>query len=221
MNKVTTVKEAVQRLKSGDTVLIGGFLQSGAPETILQGVLNYSDAKDLTIVSNDTGTSEMTTIKIMQQGRVKKVITSYIGANPVTGQMLMDNPESVELSPQGTLAERIRCGGAGIAAFYTPVGVGTIVEKGKEKRTFNGVDYLLETNIRGNIAFIKATIADKEGNCFLKGSTKNFNAIMARAADYVVVEAEQIVEVGELDHELVTIPGLFIDAIVQSEGQNG
>jgi len=135
--------------------------------------------------------------------------------------MLMDNPESVELSPQGTLAERIRCGGAGIAAFYTPVGVGTIVEKGKEKRTFNGVDYLLETNIRGNIAFIKATIADKEGNCFLKGSTKNFNAIMARAADYVVVEAEQIVEVGELDHELVTIPGLFIDAIVQSEGQNG
>ncbi|NLB60898.1 MAG: CoA transferase subunit A, partial [Clostridiales bacterium] len=179
MNKVTTVKEAVKRLKSGDTLLVGGFLKSGAPETILEGVLNHNDATDLTIVSNDSGTVEMNTIKIMQQGRVKKVIASYIGLNPATGQMLMDNPDSVELCPQGTLAERIRAGGAGIVAFYSPVGVGTIVENGKEKRNFNGKDYLLETSLRGNVAFIKATIADKAGNCFLKGSTKSFNSVMA------------------------------------------
>jgi len=217
MSKVTTATEAVKAVRDGDTLLVGGFLTAGSPETLLEKLLTESTARGLTVVSNDTGTEHTNMIKIMKQGRVVKVHGSYIGANPVTGQMLIDDPDSVVLYPQGTLAEKIRAGGAGIAAFYTPVGVGTVVEKGKEKRTFDGKEYLLETALRGNVAFIKATIADKAGNCFMRGSTKNFGAIMARAADYVVAEAEKIVEVGELDPELVTVPGIFVDAVVPSD----
>lgn len=217
MEKLTTAAEAVKNVKDGDTLLVGGFLTAGSPETLIKTLLEESAVKDLTVVSNDTGTTETNMLKVMQQGRVARVHASYIGANPMTGQMLIDNPDSVTLYPQGTLAEKIRCGGAGIAGFYTPVGVGTVVEEGKEKRTFDGREYLLETALRGNIAFVKATVADKSGNCFMRGATKNFNALMARAADYVIAEAESIVDIGELDPELVTLPGIFVDALVQSE----
>lgn len=219
MNKVTTTAEAVKRVQDGDTLFVGGFLTSGIPETLLEALYIKSNAKNLTVVSSDTGTVESHMIQIMQQGRVKKVFASYIGANPVTGQMLMDNPDSVILFPQGTLAEKIRSGGAGITGFYTPVGVGTAVEDGKEKRDMGGIACLLETALKGNVAFIKATVADKSGNCFMRGTTKNFGAIMARAADYVIAEAEEIVEVGALDPELVTVPGIFVDAVVLSEAQ--
>ena len=217
MNKITTAAEAVKRVKDGDVLLVGGFLIAGSPETLIKALLETSTAKDLTVVSNDTGMADMYMNKVMQQGRVKKVHGSYIGGNPLTGQMLIDDPDSVTLYPQGTLAEKIRCGGAGIAGFYTPVGVGTIIETGKEKRVFDGREYLLETALRGDIAFVKATVADKAGNLFMRGSSKNFGVIMPRAADYVIAEARKIVEVGELDAELVTVPGIFIDAIVQSE----
>jgi len=217
VNKITTAEEAVKNVKDGDVLLVGGFLIAGSPETLIKALLETSTAKDLTVVSNDTGMAHMNMNKVMQQGRVVKVHGSYIGGNPLTGQMLIDDPESVTLYPQGTLAEKIRCGGAGIAGFYTPVGVGTIIENGKEKRVFDGREYLLETALRGNIAFVKATVADKAGNLFMRGSSKNFGVIMARAADYVIAEARKIVEVGELDSELVTVPGIFIDAIVQSE----
>lgn len=217
MNKLTTAEEAVKKVRDGDTLLVGGFLMAGSPETLIKALLEHSTAKNLTIVSNDTGTADSNMIKVMKQGRVSKVHASYIGANPMTGQMLIDNKDSVTLYPQGTLAEKIRCGGAGIAAFYTPVGVGTVIEEGKEKRVFDGREYLLETALRGNVAFVKASVADKFGNCYMRGSTKNFGAIMARAADYVIAEARKIVEVGELDPELVTLPGIFVDALVQSE----
>ena len=217
MDKITTAQEAVKHVKDGDVLLVGGFLAAGSPETLIGALLKTSTAKDLTIVSNDTGTVETNMIKVMQQGRVVKVHGSYIGSNPSTGQMLIDNPDSVTLYPQGTLAEKIRCGGGGIAGFYTPVGVGTMIEEGKEKREFDGRDYILETALRGNVAFIKGTIVDKAGNVFMRGSTKNFGAIMARAADYVIAEAQKIVEIGELDAELVTVPGIFVDAIVPSE----
>ena len=221
MDKLTTTEEAVSKIKDGDTLLVGGFLMAGSPETLIKALMEISTAKDLTVVSNDTGVAESNMIKVMKQGRVAKVISDYIGANPVTGQMLIDDPSSVTLYPQGTLAEKIRCGGAGIAGFYTPVGVGTIIEEGKEKRAFDGREYLLETALRGNVALIKATVADKAGNCFMRGSTKNFGALMARAADYVIAEAKKIVEVGELDPELVTVPGIFVDALVQSEDTYG
>lgn len=217
MNKVTTAAKAVQAVRDGDTLLVGGFLAAGCPETLIGALLTESAARDLTVVSNDLGTGDMNMCKLQSAGRVKKVHGSYVGANPMTGQMLFTDPESVTLWPQGTLAEKIRAGGAGIKGFYTPVGVGTIIEQGKEKRNLDGVDYLLELGMRGNVAFIKAAIADQSGNCFMRGSTKNFGALMARAADYVVCEAQKIVEVGEIDPELVTVPSIFVDAVVPSE----
>lgn len=217
MNKLTTAARAVARVKDGDVLLIGGFLQVGSPETLVGALLAASAATDLTIISNDSGTACTNTIRVMQQGRVKKVYASYIGANPLTQKMLLEDSASVELVPQGTLAERIRAGGAGIRGFYTPTGVGTVVEQGKEKRMIGGVECLLEEAIRGDVALIKATVADKAGNLFLRGTTKSFNALMARAADYVVAEAQKIVEVGEIDPELVTVPGIFVDAVVPAE----
>lgn len=214
INKVMTAKEAVSRVKDGDTLLIGGFLQGGSPEHLLSALLETS-ASSLTVISNDTGTANTNTIKLQQQGRVKKVYASYIGANSETGAMLMSDEESVELCPQGSLAERIRAGGAGIPAFLTPVGIGTIVERGKKKMELNGREYLMETALRGNVALVHATVADEFGNCYMKGSTKNFNAIMPPAADYCVVEAEKIVKVGELDPELITVSGIFVDAVVE------
>lgn len=216
MNKLTTAKEAIAQVVDGQTLLVGGFLTSGSPETLVKALLEDSTATDLKVVSNDTGTVKTHMVKIMEQGRVSHVYASYIGSNPFTGQMLIKDPKSVELFPQGTLAEKIRAGGAGIAGFYTRVGVGTIVEEGKERRPINGKDYLLEWALRGDVALIKATVADRDGNLFMRGATKNFGAVMARAADYVIAEAQTIVEVGELDPELVTVPGIFVDALVQT-----
>lgn len=218
MKKLTTAREAVARVQSGDTLLVGGFLTTGSPETLIGALLNESGADCLTVVSNDTGTTETKMAQVMQRGRVKKVVASYIGHNPLTGQMLIENPKSVELVPQGTLAERVRAGGAGVPAFYTPVGVGTMVAEGKEAREFGGKPHILESAIHGNVAFVHATVADTHGNCFMKGTTKNFNTLMARAADFVVAEAEQIVEAGQLDPELVSVPGIFVDALVPVEG---
>lgn len=215
MNKLTTAKEAIRRVKDGDTVMIGGFLQGGCPETLVKALVEESTAKDLTIISNDTGRDTMQTIRLQQQGRVKHIKASWIGANSETGRMLIEDPDSVELCPQGTLAERIRCGGTGIAGFLTPTGVGTVVEKSKQKLTLNGREYLLETALHADVALVHATIADESGNCFMRGSTKNFNALMPAAADYVIVAAERIVPVGELDAELVTVPGILVDAIVK------
>ena len=217
MNKVTTANEAIKAVHDGDTLLVGGFLETGCPETLIGALLNTSCTSNLTVVSNDLGTGEMNMCKLQGTGRVVKIHGSYVGANPMNAKMLFDNPESVTLWPQGTLAEKIRAGGAGIKGFYTPVGVGTIIEQGKEKRTFDGVEYLLELGMRGNVAFIKAAVADKSGNCFMKGTAKNFGALMARAADYVVCEAQKIVEVGEIDPELITVPSIFVDAVVPSE----
>ena len=216
MNKVTTAQEAIARIKDGDTVLVGGFLQAGCPETLLKALLEMSTATNLTIVSNDTGTKQSHMMKIMEQGRVSKVHASYIGANPLTGQMLIDNPESVTLYPQGTLAEKIRCGGAGIAAFYTPVGVGTLVEEGKEKRRFGDKNTSSRRPCAEGVALVKATVADKAGNCFLRGSTKNFGAIMARGRLRHRRGAEDCRSQGARP-ELVTIPASLSDALVPSE----
>ena len=216
IDKVTTVSEAVKRVRDGDTLMVGGFLLSGSPETLIKALLEESGAKDLTVISNDTGVAASHMIRVMRQGRVKKVYASYVGANPAAAQMMIDDPKSVTLFPQGSLAEKIRCGGAGIAGFYTPVGVGTVVEEGKERRNFGGREYLLELALHADVAFIKGTVVDKSGNVFMRAATKNFGSVMARAADYVIVEAQKIVETGELDPELVTVPGIFVDAIVPS-----
>ena len=215
MDKRTTAAEAVSHIQDGCRLMVGGFLQGGSPETLIAALLN-TQAKNLHIISNDTGTADTHTIQLMRQGRVSRVTASYIGANPETIRMRLEDPESVELNPQGTFAERIRAGGAGIPAFLTPTGVGTIVEEGKRKLELDGREYLLETALHADVALVHAAIADTYGNCFMRGSSKNFNAIMPAAAEYCIVEVEQIVEVGELDPELVTVSGIFVDAVVKA-----
>lgn len=216
MDKRMTAAQAVSHIQDGCKLMIGGFLQGGSPETLVAALLK-TQATNLQIVSNDTGTVDTHTVQLMRQGRVCRVTASYIGANPETIRMRLEDPKSVELNPQGTLAERIRAGGAGIPAFLTPTGVGTVVEEGKQKIELNGREYLLETALHADVALVHAAIADTYGNCFMRGSSKNFNAIMATAADYCIVEAEKIVEMGELDPELVTISGIFVDAVVKAE----
>jgi len=216
MDKVVSAAQAVSHIRSGDVLLIGGFLQWGTPETLLKALLER-DVHDLTVVSNDTGTGETATICLMQQGMVSRIKSTYIGANSHSGQMLIEDPASVELIPQGTLAERIRAGGAGLGGALVEVGLGTVAEEGKPTLEIDGKTYLIERPLRGNVALIYATVCDKAGNCFMKGSTKNFNVIMPLSADIVLVEAESIVDVGELDSELIHVPGVLVDYVCQRE----
>ncbi len=214
MKNFTSAEEAIKQVKSGDSVMIGGFLAGGNPGLLVQ-ALTDSAANELTIISTDSGTTEMSRYNLSRSGKIKKIYASYIGANPETGRLYMSGEAEVELVPQGTLAERIRAGGAGLGGFLTPTGVGTIVEEGKQKMTIEGKDYLLEMPLRANVALIKANIADKAGNLYIKGSSKNFNTVMATAADHVIVEAGTVVEIGEINPEQITVPGIFVDTIVE------
>lgn len=216
MDKVMSVEQAVARIRSGDVLLVGGFLQRGSPETLL-GALLERDVKDLTIVSNDTGTADTKTIQLMEKGMVSHAKATYIGANRLAGQMLIDDPSSVELVPQGTLAERIRAAGAGLGGILVEVGLGTVAAENKDTLEVDGKTYILEKPLFGDVALLYATIADKQGNLHMKGATKNFNCLMPLAADLVLVEAEKIVEVGELDSEMIHVPGALVDCICQRE----
>lgn len=213
-NKITTAAEALSHIKDGDTVMIGGFLQGASPEYMLSQWIDHP-ARHLTLVNNDMGKATTNLVKVMENRRADKLICSFIAQNPVGQVMIGEDPKSVELVPQGTLAERVRCGGAGIPAFYTPTGVGTIVAEGKEVREFDGREYLMERALRGNVAIVHAAVVDEFGNCFMKGTGKNFNALMPMACDYVVVEAGKVVPVGELDSELITVSGIYVHAIVE------
>lgn len=212
MNKLTSVNEVIKKIKDGNSIMVGGFLKNGHPE-VLVNALSDSEVKNLTIISNDTGTTECALYKVIANRQASRIIASYIGANPETGKLLMNGEADVQLFPQGTLAEKIRAGGAGLGGFLTPVGVGTIVEEGKQKLKVNGIEYLLELPLKADVALIKAHKADKHGNLSFKGSTRNFNAIMAMAADYVAVEVEEYVD--EIDPNHVVVPGILIDAIVK------
>lgn len=212
--KIKDINEALVGVKDGDIVMIGGFLQCGHPDQLVEALCNCS-VKDLTIISNDTGTTETSSYNLIKSGKVNRIMASYVGANPETGRLMNSGEAEVILIPQGTLAEKIRSGGAGLGGFLTKVGVGTVVEEGKQKLTIDGTDYLLELPLKANIALIKADTADKSGNLLISGSARNFNVLMATAADYVVAQADNIVETGELDANHVTVPGIFIDAIVK------
>jgi acetate CoA/acetoacetate CoA-transferase alpha subunit len=214
MNKLTTANEAIKKIKAGDTVMVGGFLAGGHPNA-LANALAESGANNLTLISNDTGTTECAIYNVVKNGQASKIIASYIGANPETGRLLITGEAEVQLVPQGTLAERIRAGGAGLGGFLTPVGVGTVVEEGKTKLEVNGVEYLLELPLRANVALIKAYKADECGNLVFRGSARNFNPIMAMAADYVIAEVEEYVKTGDIDPNNVVVPGVLVDAIVK------
>ena len=213
MNKVTTVEEAFSHIKDNDTIMVGGFLMCGSPEYLIHTFLDHP-AKGLTIVNNDMGESGSSLTPLLASGRVTDLICTWIVRNPAAQEMYKANPKCLHINPQGTLPERIGAGGFGIAAFYTPTGVGTIIEEGKDTRWFNGRKYIMETALRANVAFIHAEVADEMGNIFMKGSSKNYNAAMATAADYVIVEANKIVPVGGIDPELITVSGIYVNAVV-------
>lgn len=216
MNKVKTVEQAMEHIKDGITVMIGGFMGVGAPEFIIDAMVR-KNVKDLTIIANDTAFPDRGLGKLVVNKQVKKIITSHIGLNPETGRQMNNGELIVELVPQGTLIEQIRCGGSGIGGFLTETGIGTMVEEGKEKIKINHREYILETPLRADVAVIGGSVVDKDGNVFYNASTRNFNPIMATAADFVIVGAESLVEVGEIDPNHVMTPGIFVDYIVGGE----
>lgn len=216
MNKLITLEEALSKINDGMTVMVGGFLATGTPCKIVDGLIDKG-VKDLTIICNDTSFVDRGVGKLIVNKQVKKAIVSHIGTNPETGRQMNAGEIEVELVPQGTLAERIRIGGAGLGGFLTPTGIGTMVEEGKEKITVDGNEYILEKPLKADIAILFGSKVDKKGNIYYNYSTRNFNPIMATAADMVIVEAETLVEVGEIHPNEVMTPGIFVDFIVKEE----
>ncbi|QNO15778.1 3-oxoacid CoA-transferase subunit A [Alkalicella caledoniensis] len=213
MAKIISIEEAVQLIKEGSSVMIGGFMGCGSPHSIIDKLVEKG-TKNLTVIANDTATTQYGLGKLIATKQISKVITSHIGTNPETGRQMNAKETEVDLVPQGTLVERIRCAGAGLGGFLTPTGIGTVVEEGKEKITVGGTQYLLELPLKADIALLAGAKVDKKGNVYYEKSTRNFNPIMATAADLVIVEAKEIVEVGEIDPNHVMTPGIFVDYIV-------
>ena len=203
------------RLKDGMSILFGGFMGVGTPDAIVREILD-SGVKNLTIIGNDTAFPDSGIGILIGNHRVKKVIASHIGTNAETGRQMIAGELEVELVPQGTLAERIRCGGAGLGGVLTPTGVGTIVEEGKVKLSFDGITYLVERPIRADLAILRAYRGDEIGNLVYQRAARNFNPLMALAADFVVAEVDEIVKPGEIDPELVMTPGILVDALILS-----
>jgi 3-oxoacid CoA-transferase subunit A len=212
--RIASADSALADLRHGMTILMGGFGLCGIPENLIEAV-HRKGTKDLTVVSNNAGVDDFGIGILLQNRQVKKMISTYVGENKLFEQLVLSGELQVELNPQGTLAERLRAGGAGIPAFYTPTGYGTMVAEGKETREFEGRPYVLERALRGNFAFIKAWKGDRWGNLIYRKTARNFNPMMATAADQVIAEVEQLVEPGELPPDQVHTPGIFVDAIFQ------
>lgn len=215
MNKVKSLDEAIAKFSDNQVIMFGGFLAVGTPESFIDGLIQKG-VKNLTVIGNDTSFTDRGIGRLVASRQIKKAIVSHIGTNKETGRQMNAGEMEVELVPQGTLAERIRAAGSGLGGFLTPTGVGTMVEEGKQKLTINGMEYLLEMPLKADIAILKAWKADKSGNLVYRRATRNFNPIMALAADLVIVEAEEIVEVGELDPDAVVTPGVLVDIIVKA-----
>jgi 3-oxoacid CoA-transferase subunit A len=212
--RIANANAAIANLSDGMTVLMGGFGLCGIPENLIAAV-RRKGTKDLTVVSNNAGVDDFGIGLLLQTKQVKKMIATYVGENKLFERMVLNGELEVELNPQGTLAERLRAGGAGIAAFYTPTGYGTMIAEKKETRDFDGKHCVLERALRGDFAFIKAWKGDRWGNLVYRRTARNFNAPMATAADHVIAEVEQLVDVGQIDPDLVHTPGIFVNAIFQ------
>ncbi len=219
MEKTISMEKATEMVKDGMTIMVGGFLGVGNPLTLVDALVDKG-VRNLTLIANDTATPKLGIGKFVINKQLKKAIVSHIGTNPETGRQMITGELNVELIPQGTLAERIRCGGAGLGGFLTPTGVGTIVDEGKQRLVIGGKAYLLELPLRADVALLSAHKADKFGNLVFRRSTRNFNPIMAFAADVVIVEAKHIVEIGEIDPDEVMVTGVVVDWIVQGKGGN-
>nr|WP_271491627.1 3-oxoacid CoA-transferase subunit A [Enterococcus sp. 5H] len=222
MMKQVKKEELMNFIHSGDTIMIGGFVSVGIPETIIDQI-SQSQVDHLTIISNDTGVFSgedqalLGTGKLIIQRKVDKVIASHIGTNSETGRQMIHNELEVELTPQGTLAEKIHAGGSGLGGFLTPTGLGTVVAQGKQVVTVDGQDFLLEKALRADVAIIKAHKADELGNLIYKQAARNFNPVMALAAKTVIVEVDELVKAGELDPEEIITPFVVVDKILVKE----
>lgn len=203
-------------MQDGMTLMLGGFGLCGIPENAIQELLRLG-VKELTCISNNAGVDDFGIGLLLQQRQVKKMISSYVGENAEFERQLLSGELEVELMPQGTLAERIRAGGAGIPAFFTPAGYGTEVGAGKESREFNGKMYLMETWLKADFSFVKAWRGDTAGNLIYKGTARNFNPMMAAAGKVTVAEVEELVPAGELDPSTVHTPGIYVQRIFQGQ----
>jgi 3-oxoacid CoA-transferase A subunit len=209
-------EEAVSHIRSGDTVMVGGFGLVGAPLTLIDALAEHSDATDLTVVSNNIGEPGKGLGKLLRQGRIRRGISSFFTSNPEAVAAVNAGDIEATLVPQGTFAEAIRAGGAGIGGFFTPVGAGTPLADGKEERDIDGVPHVLETPIRADVSLVYAARADELGNLWYRHTARNFNPLMATAATITIAEAGEIVPVGELDPESIATPHLYVDQLVAS-----
>lgn len=238
INKIRTAEEAVAEIQDGATIMVGGFLGTGSPEILIDALV-AKGVKHLTVIANDgglpvsvTGTTDRGVAKLLSAGMVDHIIASHVGMNPIIGQGMQDGSLQCTLVPQGTLAEKIRAAGAGLGGVLTPTGVGTLIQTGekvsvgereiqisekKEVINIDGVDYLLEKPLRADFALCRSHICDKYGNFLCKKATKNFNHVMAMAADKVILASEEIVECGEVDLDTFTVAGVFVNYIVGGE----
>lgn len=216
MDKVIESSEIRKLFKNGDQILTGGFGLSGTPLTIIDELLE-TDIKDLTVVSNNLGDLGQGLHKLFMQGKIKKAIGSFFSINREAVIAWSKGELEIDLLPQGTLAEAIRCGGAGIGGFYTKTAVGTELAEGKEERVIDGERYIFEKAIKGDVAIIKAAKADRLGNLVYHTTARNFNPMMATAGNIVIAEVDEIVEVGELDPEYIVTPHAYVDYVIQSK----
>ena len=218
MNKCfPSADAAVADVPDGATLIVGGFGLCGIPESLIDALLRKG-TKGLTIISNNAGVDGFGLGLLLEAGQIKKLIGSYVGENKRLEELILSGSLEMELNPQGTLAERIRAGGAGIPGFYTPTGVGTVVAEGKEVREFNGRKYLLERGLTADFALIKAWKGDRWGNLVYRKTARNFNPMMATAAKITIAEVEELVELGSLDPNCIATPGIYVSRVIQATG---
>ena len=213
MKVCTSIAEALAGISDGMTIMAGGFGLVGIPEKLIMG-LRDKGVKDLTVISNNCGVDDWGLGLLLQNRQIRKMISSYVGENREFERQFLSGELEVELVPQGTLAERIRAGGAGIPAFYTPAGVGTPIAEGREVRTFNGRQYLLETALTADVALVKAWRGDHLGNLVYNKTARNFNPMMAAAGRVTIAEVEELVEIGEIDPDQVHTPSIYVQRVI-------
>ena len=209
---ISSLDDVLQQIENGATIAVGGFGLSGIPEKLIVG-LREQGAKDLTIVSNNCGVDDWGLGLLLENKQIKKMMASYVGENKLFEQQFLSGELEVELIPQGTLAERLRAGGAGIPAFYTATGVGTDVAKGKEHKEFDGQTYIMEKGIVADFAFVKAWKADPFGNLVYRKTARNFNPVVATAGKITIAEVEEVVGIGELDPDEIHTPGVYVQKV--------
>jgi 3-oxoacid CoA-transferase subunit A len=211
---VANADEAIKNISDGASIMMGGFGLCGIPENLIA-ALRRKGTKNLTVISNNAGVDDFGIGVLLQSKQVKKMIASYVGENKLFEQQLLNGELEIELNPQGTLAERMRAAGAGLGGFYTPTGYGTPVAEGKESREIGGKMYVFEKPLRADFAFVKAWKGDRWGNLVFRRTARNFNPVMATAAETVIAEVEELVDVGALDPDVVHTPGVFVDMVFQ------